>query len=269
MGELLSVRDCWFAYEEGGFELRSVTVAVNEGEMLGIVGPNGSGKSTLLRIMAGLLGPQKGAVEVRGRPLDTIRRTLLARELAFLPQAPAAPFEFSVREVVGMGRYPYQGPFGFLTGADMAIIERSLRETDTLGLTDRYFGTLSGGEKQRALVASILAQQPSVMLLDEPTASLDIHHQSEVLDLLWSFSRRGIGVVAVTHDLNGAGQFCDRLVLLDSGSVVSTGTPSEVLREEVLSQTYRARLRVVEHPAMGTPLVIAPGKQAHEFLDRG
>jgi len=102
-----------------------------------------------------------------------------------------------------------------------------------------------------------------VMLLDEPTASLDIHHQSEILDLLWSLSRRGIGVVVVTHDLNGAGQFCDRLVLLHEGRVVKSGSPSDVLREDVLSQTYRARLRVVQHPAMATPLVIAPGKQAH------
>jgi len=264
MEPLLHVRNCSFAYEEGEFELHSVSIDVQRGEMLGIVGPNGSGKSTLLRIMSGFLLPKVGTVQLGGRDLHRFGRRALARQVAFLPQNPGPSFELTVREVVEMGRYPHQGPFGFCTEADIAIIARSLSETDSQGLADRYFSTLSGGEQQRVLVASILAQQPGLMLLDEPTASLDIHHKSQLLDLLRALSRKQIGVVVVTHDLNAAGQFCDRLALLSGGRLVRTGSPQEVLCEDLLSEVYHAPLRVIEHPAAAAPMVIAPGKEAHE-----
>lgn len=265
MTPLMQVRNCCFSYGEGRFRLSDITLDVRAGEMLGIVGPNGSGKSTLLRLMSGLLKPARGSIRLRGSEVRSLGRRRLATELALLPQTPPTSFEFTVREVVSMGRYPYQGAFGFLTESDLRIVESALEETGTDSLADRYFSTLSGGETQGVLIASILAQQPSLMLLDEPTASLDIHHRSEVMDLLWSLSRRDIAVVAVTHDLNAAGQFCDRLALLSEGELVRTGTPGEVMEEDLLADIYGTALRVMSNPATSTPMVIVPGKEAHEL----
>jgi len=264
MNALMTIRECSFSYGEGRFRLTDVDLDVSEGEMLGIVGPNGSGKSTLLRLMSGLLKPESGRIELRGTELGAVGRKYLATELALLPQTPPSSFEFSVREVVSMGRYPYQGAFGFLTESDTKIVDNALEETGTRELAERYFSTLSGGERQSVLVASILAQQPSLMLLDEPTASLDIHHRSEVMDLLWSLARRDLGVAVVTHDLNAAGQFCDRLALLNDGELVRTGNPEEVLDEDLLAEVYGTSVRVMPNPATNAPMVIVPGKEAHE-----
>ncbi len=260
---LLSVRDCSFEYGEAEFRLQHVSVDALAGEMLGIVGPNGSGKSTLLRLMSTFLRPASGTVELHGRDIRSFDRRELAREMAFLPQTPSPSFEFTVREVVAMGRYPHQGVFGFMSRRDSEIVSRALVETDVAGLAGRYFSTLSGGEKQRVLIASVLAQQPRVMLLDEPTASLDIHHRSGVFDLLWSLSRKGMAVVIVTHELNAASQFCDRLVLLAEGKLVQAGDPASVVREELLSEVYRSRLRVIEHPVTSMPMVLVLGREAH------
>lgn len=265
MGDaVLSVRDCSFAYGDDGFCLHEVAMDARPGEVLGVVGPNGSGKSTLLRLMGGHLRPDSGTVELRGAGIGSIPRRRLARELAFLPQSPESSFPFAVREVVAMGRYPYLGAFGFLRAHDADVVEHAMRETATEAFADRNFFTLSGGEKQRALVASVLAQEPAVMLLDEPTAALDLHHAADVLDLLWRLSRTGIAVVLVTHDLNGAAQFCDRLVLLREGRVARTGPPADVIQEPLLSAVYEADVRVVENPLTSTPMAIVPGKAAHD-----
>jgi len=261
---LLTVRDCAFRYGRGEFELEGVSLDVRPGEVLGIVGPNGSGKSTLLRLMSGILEPARGEVLLDGASVRSVSRRRLARRLAFLPQSPEAPFRYSVREVVAMGRFPYQGAFGFLTEHDVEVVERALTETDSASLGDRDFSTLSGGEKQRVLIAGILAQEPSVMLLDEPTAALDIHHCCEVMDLLWGLSRRGIAVAAVTHDLNTAGQFCDRLALLSRGRMVRCGRLEEVLEEELLCATYGSQVRVVANPVTALPMVTVLGKAAHD-----
>ena len=269
MESVLSVHECSFSYREGDFELRDINLAVEGGRMLGMVGPNGSGKSTLLRLMAGILKPSKGCTKVAGRPVQSFHRLELAREMAFLPQSPSPAFELTVREVVALGRYPYQGPFGLLNETDKRVTAQALSETDSEGLADRYFSTLSGGEKQRVLVASILAQQPRIMLLDEPTASLDIHHKSVIFDLLQSLSRKGIAVVVVTHDLNAASQFCDTLALLGAGGLVEVGPPGRVVREDLLSETYQTALRVVEHPATATPMVLVLGKKTNEKAQTG
>jgi iron complex transport system ATP-binding protein len=262
---LLSVQECCFAYpDDEGFRLECVSLEARAGEVLGVVGPNGSGKSTLLRLMAGLLRPERGAVLLSGQPVLGRRRKELARTLAFLPQDLETSFPFTVRDVVAMGRYPYQGTFGLLSSRDMEAVEAALRETATTSLARRRFSTLSGGEKQRVLIAGVLAQEPSVMLLDEPTAALDIHHAAEVFDLLRILSRKGIAVVAVTHDLNAAGQFCDRLVLLGAGRVARSGAPREVVDAQLLSQVYGADVRVVENPVTRTPMAIVPGGTAHD-----
>ena len=261
---LLSVTDCSFAYRDGGFQLAAVSVGVHAGEVLGIVGPNGSGKSTLLRLMGGLLRPSGGRVELGGRPVSSFGRRGLARRMGFLPQSPETAFPFSARQVVAMGRYPHQSGFGFLSRDDVRVIEQALAETDSGGVADRDFMTLSGGEKQRVLVASVLAQEPSLMLLDEPTAALDIHHEAEVFDLLRRLSRTGIGAVVVTHNLNAASQFCDRLLLLSGGGVACCGPAGQVLEQEMLSRVYRADVRVVRNPLTDTPMVIVMGRSPDE-----
>ncbi len=261
MDTVLSVHDCSFAYAGDGFRLQGVDLDVKAGRMLGLVGPNGSGKSTLLRLMAGILRPEAGQVRVAGRPIDAFRRVELAREVAFLPQSPAASFEFTAREVVALGRYPYQGPLGLASESDRSVICEALRSADAEALAERYFSTLSGGEKQRVLVASVLAQEPRILLLDEPSAALDIHHKSHVFDLLWSLSRVGIAVVVVTHDLNAAGEFCDSLALLKDGRLIEFGPPAQVMREDVLSSAYDVPVRVVEHPLTAAPMVLVPGKK--------
>ncbi len=258
-GELLSVRDCSFRYGEGDFRLRRVRLDVRAGEVLGIIGPNGSGKSTLLRLMSGLLEADEGDVVLSGRPLRSFSRRMLARRIAFLPQEPQTAFGFSVRQVVAMGRFPYLAAFGFLGEHDVDVVERAMQETETNRFGSRAFPTLSGGEKQRVLIASILAQEPSAMLLDEPTAALDIHHRSEILDLLRALARKEIAVVVVTHDLNAASQFCDRLILLCDGEVARAGAPAEVMDQELLSDVYGARVRVVENPVTRTPMAVVLG----------
>lgn len=256
------VKQCSFRYREGQFQLKSVSMQAAEGRMLGVVGPNGSGKSTLLRLMAGILRPDEGAVHIIDRPIDDYRPRDLAREVAFLPQSTGSSFQFTVREVVEQGRYPYQGAFGLLTEQDRRIVTRALVETESVSLQDRHFSTLSGGERQRVLVASILAQDPRTMLLDEPGASLDIHHKSHIFDLLWRLAHdRCIAVVVVTHDLNLAAQFCDELVLMREGTVCRKGNPDAVMDEEVLSSTYQTSLKVVDHPITGHPLVVMPGEK--------
>ena len=261
---LLGVHECSFAYSDGGFRLGDISLDVAEREVVGVVGPNGSGKSTLLRVMGGLLRPQAGRVTLDGAPLASFSRRGLAARVAFLPQGAATSFGFAVREVVAMGRYPHQGAFGFLTDADIAVVERSLAETDTTRFARRPFSTLSGGEKQRVLIAAVLAQEPRLMLLDEPTAALDIHHKADVFHLLRKLSNGGIAVVVVTHDLNAASQFCDRLVLLSDGRMAASGGPSDVMDEALLSEVYASEVRIVRGGLVPAPMAIVVGRDADE-----
>lgn len=247
-----------FGYESGHPVFSEVTASVRSGEVAGIVGPNGSGKSTLLRTLCGFLRPWAGQVLLDGQPLLGFRRRARARTLAFLPQTIAPAFALTAFEVVCLGRYPHLGAFGAPASHDRKIARRCMRDTGTEELRDRDFTTLSGGERQRVLMASILAQEPALLLLDEPTSALDVHHQIEIFGLLRRLARDGYGVAAVTHDLNLAGRFCDRLVLLGCGEgLLAQGPPATVLTEALLSRAYRARIRVCEHPITGTPLVTA------------
>jgi iron complex transport system ATP-binding protein len=264
MTPLLTLENCSFSYEEGDFTLRDVSLSTDGRELLGIVGPNGSGKSTLMRLMSGYYAPQQGEVRLQGRNLSAFAPRELARELAFLPQSSPPAFEYDARDVVAMGRYPHLGPFGFPDEEDRQAVERALEETHAVEVADRPFSTLSGGEKQQVMVASVLAQEPRLMLLDEPGASLDLHHKSELMDLLWSLSRDGPGVVVVTHDVNAAALFCDRLVLLSEGAQQRTGPPAEVMDEDLLSRVYGTELKVMQNPVTDTPMVVVPGRQAHD-----
>jgi iron complex transport system ATP-binding protein len=239
-------------------------MAVRPGELLGIIGPNGSGKSTLLRLLAGLLTPARGLVELDDAPIKTMGRHALARRIAFLPQIVQPAFAFTCEEVVAQGRYPHLHALGFLSPADLEAVRRCMETTDTQEFARRPFDELSGGERQRVLIASILAQEADHLLLDEPTAALDIHHQAFVFHHLREFSRQGLAVAVVVHDLNLAAQFCDRLLLLSIGEIAAEGTARDVLRVEHLVPAYGGNIAVGENSNTGGPLVTALVERTEE-----
>jgi iron complex transport system ATP-binding protein len=256
MTDALGVGGVAFAYHQRDL-LTDVTLSVPAGGFGALLGPNGSGKSTLLRLMLGRLRPAAGQVRLFGRPVGEIEAGERAKLVGYLPQEVRAAYPFRVAQVVLMGRYPHLG-FGLETARDLAIAEACLARTETAHLAAREFDTLSGGEKQRVLLASVLAQEPRVLLLDEPTAALDIHHQHEVMELLARLSRDGLAICLVTHDLNLAARWCPLVWLLHRGVVAASGAPAEVLTADTLSQVYGDRLRVVPDPDLGGPLVLGP-----------
>ncbi|MBW4716603.1 heme ABC transporter ATP-binding protein [Saccharothrix obliqua] len=233
--------------------LRGVEFAARKGEVHGIVGPNGSGKSTTLRCVYRALTPSGGAVRLDGRPLAAMSIRDTARQLAALTQDSQVEFDFTVAEVVAMGRLPHQSGFDRETARDREVCASALSRVDAAHLADRSFLSLSGGERQRVLIARALAQEPRVLVLDEPTNHLDINHQLAVLALV-----RGLGVtvLAVLHDLNLAAAYCDRIHVLDAGRVVASGTAEEVLTPEVLADVFRVRAHVVRHPVSGVPQLL-------------
>lgn len=238
--------------------LDGVTLEIAGGEFAGIVGPNGSGKTTLLRSVARVLRPCSGAVLVDGRDVFATPARDLAREMAVVPQETVPAFDFTVLDIVLMGRSPHLGRFKIEGAKDISIAEQAMRQTGTLALADRQFAALSGGERQRVVIARALAQEPRVILLDEPTSHLDINYQFEVLNLIRRLNRdQGITVLAVLHDLNLASQYCDRLVMIGGGRVQALGTPEEVITAENVKRVYGAEVWVRRHPTSGRPYVIA------------
>jgi iron complex transport system ATP-binding protein len=228
--------------------LSSVRFAVDAGGWLGIIGPNGSGKSTLLRSMLGL-HPHRGEVRIDGVPITAMPRRDRARLLAYAPQQPVLPEGVSTRDYVLLGRTPHRPLLAAPRGVDREVVAEVMARLELEELAERAVVTLSGGEQQRAVLARALAQQPRVLLLDEPTAALDLGHAQQVLDLLDRLRRQdGLTVVSTLHDLNLAGQYADRLTLLADGRVAAEGSPAEVLTSAALATHYGARARIVPGP---------------------
>lgn len=252
----LRVDNVHFAYADALPVLAGLSLDISAGTFLGIVGPNGAGKSTLLHLMTGVLRPGHGRVELFGRPLSTWKRRDIARRIAVVPQSEPWSFPFRVMEVVLMGRTPHlRGLLATETDADREAAGRALEAADIAPLADRTLDQLSGGERQMVLVARALAQEPDIILLDEPTASLDLARQQQVFRLLVRLNReRGLTVAAVTHDLNLAALFCDEMAVLHEGRIVVRGAPAGILQDALLSRVYRAGLWTGTSPA-GTPIV--------------
>ncbi|MBB0969227.1 heme ABC transporter ATP-binding protein [Dietzia aerolata] len=233
--------------------LDSVSVEVRAGEVLALVGPNGAGKSTLLAVMAGDMDPESGRVEVDGRDLRRWKLGDLARRRALMTQANAVAFPFTVREVVAMGRAPWAGhPEG---DDDEAVIDDSIAATDTTHLASRTFPTLSGGEKARVSLSRALAQSAGIMLLDEPTAAVDLRHQELVLGRARDIADAGGAVVVVLHDLALAAAWSDRMVMISGGRVRAEGPPADVLTAELIDEVYQQAVLVHRHPITGDLLV--------------
>ncbi len=228
------------------------------GRMAGIAGPNGSGKSTLLKALSGLLPPGAGRVTLDGRDLSGLSRRSLSRQVAVVPQAPTLPEAFTVTEIVLMGRYSHLGPWRNEGPRDLVVARRAMRRTGVEHLADRRMGEVSGGERQRVLIARALAQEPRFLLLDEPTAHLDLQYQFEALELARALADGGMAVIAALHDFSLAGRFCDRLVLLGDGAVRADGTPREVITPANIERVFGVVAFVYSDLAAG-PLVVHAG----------
>ncbi|MGC4174667.1 heme ABC transporter ATP-binding protein [Demequina sp.] len=231
-----------------------VTLEVNHGELVALVGPNGAGKSTLLSLLTGERVPSAGSTELEGTPLRGWNHKDLARRRAVLTQENHVAFSFRVSEVVEMGRAPWRGTEA--DSDDEFAIADAMARTDVTHLAERVFSSLSGGEKARASLARVLAQRAPIILLDEPTAALDLRHQEEVLTLARELAREGAAVVVVVHDLSLAGAYADRVAVMDRGQLVIAGAPREVLTAELISRVYGTPVRIVSDPVTGNPVVV-------------
>jgi iron complex transport system ATP-binding protein len=242
--------------------LKDLTCSIDTGKILGILGPNGSGKSTLLKLLARVLSPRDGKIELFGTPLSLLSQAEVARQVALVPQETLQIFPFTIAEMVLMGRFPHHRGWGgwhWEDADDWQIARLAMEDLDVANLGSRRVTDVSGGERQRAVIARALTQQPQVLLLDEPTAFLDLHHQLDIARILRRLNReRGLTVILVSHDLNLASQYCDRLMLLHHGKIVEVGSPRDVLRPDLLESVYGCQVLVDRHPQSGLPRVSLP-----------
>lgn len=240
--------------------LDGVSVSVPEGALYSVLGPNGSGKSTLMRALLGLAPVARGTIQIDDRSVGDWPRRDIARSVGAVTQSESIAFPLTVRELVGMGRYPHLGRFATEGDHDRAAVTRALSLCDLVELQARDVGTLSGGEFQRARIARALAQEPRALVLDEPTASLDIRHQMTIAELLRSWADEGMTVILITHSLDLAARFSDRILLLANGRVAAEGPPAEVLREKILSDVYGWPLAIT-HDARFGELHVTPQRR--------
>jgi iron complex transport system ATP-binding protein len=243
MNPAIDIRNLNFAYGERHV-LDGVSIRVERGEMLGVLGPNGSGKTTLLKILSGVL-PAGDGVKLNGSEIHSYDRRKLSRLLGVVPQEHAINFPYTVTEIVLMGRASHHSSLALEGKTDLEVARQSMEMTATLALADRYLHELSGGEKQRVVIARALAQEPEILLLDEPSAFLDLRHQVQVLELMRRLNReRQLTIIAAMHDLNLAALFFPRLLMLNDGKIYRDGTPAEVLTEEIIEEVYGIRVKV-------------------------
>lgn len=252
----LELCDLTLAYGEQPVVV-DLSFGVTESEILTIIGANGSGKSTLMKAIARSLKPRAGTVLLDGKSIAREDTKAIARKLAILPQVHTAPPDFTVRDLVSYGRFPHLGLAGRLGVEDFVAVDQAIEMTKMGDLSHRNVNTLSGGERQRAWIAMALAQEPEVLLLDEPTTFLDISHQFDLLELVSSLNEtQGITILMVLHDLNQAARYSHRLVVLKDQRVFRIGSPAEIIRHEVLSEVFNISVRILEDPEYGCPYFI-------------
>jgi iron complex transport system ATP-binding protein len=255
MSDAITVSHLSHAYN-GPPVLDDVSFKIEQGRFFIIIGPNGSGKSTLLKLLTRLLPLQSGAIDLLAKPIGHYTTRQLARQIAYVPQNVAVEFPFSVTQVVLMGRAPHLGVLGFESPQDHELARKAMEITDVAHLAQRRMDQLSGGEQQRVFIARAICQQPQIILLDEPTAALDLAHQSRVMDLMERLkSDQKVTVIMISHDLNLAAMYADQVLLLSRGGLVRMGAPADVLDFDVLEKVYRCTLLVDQSPLGSYPRV--------------
>lgn len=259
----IEMHDVWLHYGRRPV-LKGITLEVQPGEMVALIGPNGSGKSTVIKALSRVIPHHSGRITVDGSDVSAIPRRDLARLLAVVPQMPLLPSAFTAFEIVLMGRNPHLGLLQHEGPRDFAITWQAMERTRTQSLAKRHIGELSGGEIQCLLIARVLAQESKAILLDEPTANLDIGRQVEILDLIKDLAHeKNLAIMAALHDLNLAAQYCDRLVLISQGQVQAEGTPAQVITQSNISEVYGAENCVYTHPTNGLPMVLLNPGNGH------
>ncbi|MFH1784347.1 MAG: ABC transporter ATP-binding protein [bacterium] len=234
-----------------------IDFGIKKGEFIGIIGPNGSGKSTILKAIMKSIKPESGNIYLRGTDTKHLKAKQIAQSIAVVPDETHVSFAFTAFDVVMMGRMPYLGRFDFETKKDEEIVEECTRRTGTIDLKERFINELSSGERQRVIIAQALAQEPDIILLDEPTTHLDINHEVGIFDLLKDLKKKmNLTIIAVLHDLNIASLYCDRLLLLKEGKLVIEGSPDKVITEENIGKVYKTDVSVKKHPKFDTPYVM-------------
>jgi iron complex transport system ATP-binding protein len=261
MDSELTLKDVYFRYDDQ-WCLEGITFELKAGEIVGIIGPNGSGKSTLLKVIDGILKPQRGEVLLVNTSLSRYGRADIARRIAMVPQEETFRFSFLVSEVVLMGRFAHSGLFPFECKEDVEIANQSMRLTGILELATRSIHELSGGEKQRVLIARALTQSANIILLDEPTSFLDIRHKVEIFELISYLTRiKRLSVIIISHDISLAAQYCQRMLLLDKGIIYKMGEPADVITADNISRVYQCPVFVDNNPISKTPRVTILSKR--------
>jgi len=247
-----------FAYFDG-LVLQDISLSIRPGEMVGLLGPNGSGKTTLIKLASGILKPNRGEIRLNGSSLSRLKRKAIAQSVAVVPQQFHIPFAFTAGDIVMLGRIPFLKPFAEESDAERRLVARTMAQVGIADLAGRRFDELSGGERQKVILAMALAQQPELLLLDEPTAHLDISHQVEILELVKRLNLEGLTVIAAMHDLNLAALYFDRLVLINERKISADGPPAQVLTESKIKEVFSASVTVETHPTTGAPhIVVTP-----------
>lgn len=257
---MLEIKNLTFCYLSSKV-LNDICLNFSEGEFVGIIGPNGAGKSTLLKIIDGILPCQKDRVRLNKMEIGAYSRKLLSQLISYLPQETEFAFSYTVEEVVRMGRFPYKKGIGYYTIEDEQIIKNAMKIMDIDRFMHRNFNELSSGEKQRVLISSALVQQPRILLLDEPTSALDLHHQIEIYQILKNQQlTQKLTVIIVTHDINLAAQYCDRMILLHQGKIISDGSTDEVLKFKTLQDIFGVKVYIDINPMTQSIYILPYGR---------
>lgn len=256
----LMVEDIEFKYGKDPI-IKDMSFNIKKGEFISIIGPNGSGKSTLLKTLNHIYTPQKGDIYLCGQNIKKFKRREIAKKMSLVPQETNINYAFTVKDIVSMGRHPYKGRFERENLEDKTIVDDALKLTSTYHLRDKFINEISGGEKQRVIISKALAQNSSIILLDEPTSSLDINHQVEVLNLLKKLNRdKKTTIIIVLHDINLAARYSDRIIFLDDGKIISKGTPEEVITEKNIKTAYDMDIYLEMNKHTNSPYLIPIAK---------
>lgn len=253
----LQVQNLKFGYKRG-LVLKDISFNIEKGQFISIIGPNGSGKSTILKLLNNLYSPKKGNIFIEGKNIYGYKKRDLAQKIALVPQDTFLDYEFTVEDVVLMGRHPYKKRFQKEDENDFKIVEEALKMTNTLHLRDKLITEISGGERQRVVIARALAQNPSIILLDEPTSHLDINHQIEILNLLKRLNQeKSTTIVIVIHDINIASRYSDEIIMINEGKIVGIGRPEEVITKKNIEETYNLKV-IIEKNRVTNKIYLTP-----------